>query len=268
MPDISVVIPTFRRPVELAEAIDSVLAQEGVTVEIHVIDDCFKGSASWVSERYDRPEVHYHRNPNPSGGRPARVRNYGAQFASGDIVHFLDDDDIVPSGYYADALKAFQQNPEIGVVFGRIEPFGSGEIWAEQIYFDKAFARASRLQALGLSVAFAATMFFQPTLLVCSAAMIRRGCLLSLGGFDADPPVAEDVDFYARAIRRYGAYVVNRTSIRYRIGPSMMHQPNRQGVIAGSYVVMHARYRRERGAFDYYWMKFLARLLGALHVLH
>ena len=268
MPDISVIIPTYRRPAELAETIESVLAQSGVSLEIHVIDDCHEGSAEPVVARFDRANIIYHRNPVPSGGRPARVRNYGLQFATSDILHFLDDDDLVPEGYYQAALKAFADHPEAGVVFGKVETFGDGDIWSEQIYFDRAFSRARSLDRLGLPVAIAATLFFSPTLLVCSAAMIRRRCALAVGGFDLDPPIAEDVDFYGRAIRRFGAHVIDRTSIRYRIGPSMMHQPNRQGVISGSYVVIQSRYRRERGSLEFYAVKLLSRILGALHALH
>jgi glycosyltransferase involved in cell wall biosynthesis len=37
--DVSVIIPTFRRPSELIEAVSSVLRQDGATVEVFVIDD-------------------------------------------------------------------------------------------------------------------------------------------------------------------------------------------------------------------------------------
>jgi glycosyltransferase involved in cell wall biosynthesis len=41
--DFSVVIPTFRRPIELIEAISSVLRQHDATIEILVIDDAPEG---------------------------------------------------------------------------------------------------------------------------------------------------------------------------------------------------------------------------------
>ena len=48
MIDFSVVIPTYRRNKELAEALASVLRQGGVTFEVLVIDDCPDGSAKDV----------------------------------------------------------------------------------------------------------------------------------------------------------------------------------------------------------------------------
>src|SRR5258706_4723590 len=122
--DISVVIPTFRRPHTLTEAVLSALAQDGVTLEVVVVDDCPDGSAGAAIAALGDPRVSYFRNPQPTGGKPAVVRNLGWPRATGRLVHFLDDDDIVPPGHYRAVLEAFAQHPSVGVVFGRIEPFG------------------------------------------------------------------------------------------------------------------------------------------------
>jgi len=44
-PEIAVVVPTFRRPTQVVEAVASALAQDGVTVEVFVADDSPEGSA-------------------------------------------------------------------------------------------------------------------------------------------------------------------------------------------------------------------------------
>jgi Glycosyl transferase family 2 len=75
--DFSVVIPTFRRPNELIEAINSVLRQQGVTIEVFVIDDSPEGSAEQVIGNVGDSRVIYLKNPNPTGGVPSIVRNIG-----------------------------------------------------------------------------------------------------------------------------------------------------------------------------------------------
>ena len=75
--DISVVIATRRRPVSLRQAIDSVLAQRGVHLEVLVIDDCVQASARAAVGAIADPRLRYLRNPHPSSGRPAPVRNFG-----------------------------------------------------------------------------------------------------------------------------------------------------------------------------------------------
>ena len=67
-------------------------------------------------------------------------------------------------------------------------------------------------------------MLFQPTVLVNSARLIRRECVEALGGYNEDLAVFEDVDFYLRAIRRFGCVFVDRPVLEYRTGaPSLMH---------------------------------------------
>jgi glycosyltransferase involved in cell wall biosynthesis len=121
--DISVVIPTFRRPVLLREAIVSARAQTGLAVEIIVVDDSPEGSAEAVASEF-AGSVHYMRNSQPTGRCPSVVRNLGWPLAEGRFVHFLDDDDRVPEGHYAATVAAFEAHRDVGVVFGRIEPFG------------------------------------------------------------------------------------------------------------------------------------------------
>jgi glycosyltransferase involved in cell wall biosynthesis len=64
---IAVVIPTYRSPEQLAEAIASVLRQSGVTLEILVTDDCPDGSARDVAGAAFRDaRLRYLRNPRPN----------------------------------------------------------------------------------------------------------------------------------------------------------------------------------------------------------
>ncbi len=66
--DFSVVIPTFRRPETLIEAISSVLRQRDASVEIVVIDDCPEGSAEGAVTRLADARITYLKNPAPTGG--------------------------------------------------------------------------------------------------------------------------------------------------------------------------------------------------------
>jgi glycosyltransferase involved in cell wall biosynthesis len=259
--DVSVIIPTFHRPVELREAIASVLRQTGVDAEILVIDDCAEGSARRTVDDFGDDRVRYLKNPAPSGGLPSVVRNLGWPQAQGKFVHFLDDDDLVPDGHYAAVNKAFALVPGAGVVFGRITPFGDVEadVEFERGYFDDAGRRAAGCHRFGPKWAFAARMFFQDTLLVCSAAVVRRECLEAIRGFDPLLRVNEDVDFYARTIRRFGAQFIDQTCLYRRVGPSLIRQADVQSLLAQTYKRMHANYRAEWGTTEFLALKGFAR---------
>jgi GT2 family glycosyltransferase len=264
--EFSVIIPTFRRPKELTEAITSVLRQDA-TVEVTVIDDSPEGAAEEVAGVLRDSRVVYLRNPNPTGGIPSVVRNMGWPMAKGRFIHFLDDDDIVTEGYYAAVTAAFASNPKIGVVFGRIEPFGEGpaaQLDHERQYFADAATKAALSTRFGSRIAFTGRMLFDKALLVCSSSIIRRECVVALGGFDPSIRLMEDADFHVRAMRKCGACFIDRTAIRYRIGsPSLMHSSNpteaqKQGERLG-HRQMQLKYRREHGVLEFYSLALFTR---------
>lgn len=267
--DVSVIVPTFRRPDGLLEAISSALRQPGVTVEIFVVDDCPVASAEQVVRRIADSRVVYLRNLPTSGGFPSVVRNVGWPLARGTYVHFLDDDDIVAEGYYAATKAAFEANPRVGLVFGRIEPFGVGpaaQLDHERQYFEDAARKATASGKFGPRLAFVGRMLFDKALLVCSSSLIRRECLAELGGFDPTIRLKEDVDYHLRAMRKCGVNFLNLTAIRYRVGsPSLMHSPNpteaqKQEERVG-HRKMQTKYRKQYGVLEFYALAIFTRTI-------
>lgn len=94
---ISVIIPTYRRSVEfLSRAVESVRNQTYNNIEIVVIDDStsdYSGQAEVAAymKSLDDKRIHYYQNENNLGGSLAR--NRGIEFATGQYITFLDDDD-------------------------------------------------------------------------------------------------------------------------------------------------------------------------------
>jgi glycosyltransferase involved in cell wall biosynthesis len=271
--DISVVIPSFRRPAQLRESLESVLGQTDVSLEAIVVDDSPEGSARTVVEALADPRIRYLQNPSPSGGIPSRVRNLGWPLTNGRLVHFLDDDDRVADGHYAAVSEEFARHPSTGLVFGRIEPFSAGpsaQLEHERRYFASAARKAAISNRLGRRWAFAAHMLFDIALLVCSASIVRRDCVVALQGFDPEIRLMEDAEFHVRVMREFGARFLDRTAIHYRIGsPSLMHSPEptpgqRAQELAGRRA-MQEKYRARRGGLEFYLLAAAAR--GLLRLL-
>jgi glycosyltransferase involved in cell wall biosynthesis len=266
--EISVIIPTFRRRAELREAVQSVLSQPNVDLEIIVVDDSPEGSAREVIEKINDPRVTYLKNPQPTGGMVSKVRNLAWPQAQGAYIHFLDDDDVVPQGHY-DAIKAaFSAHPKVGMVFGRIEPFGDcavEDLRREQSYFANAAARAAKCEQFGGKWAFVGRMLFQSVLLVCSASVLRRECVHQLGGFDSEMRYMEDGDFHVRAMRMFGAHFMDRVVLHYRVStPSYFMRssdPNRATLIRDGWRRTLDKYRKQRGVVEFYALAVFARVL-------
>jgi glycosyltransferase involved in cell wall biosynthesis len=90
---VSVVIATFNRPDVCRGAVESVLAQRPLPLEVLVCDDGSPGPAAAALREWcatlDRVEF----IGLPHRGTPAPARNAGLRAARGDWVAFLDDDD-------------------------------------------------------------------------------------------------------------------------------------------------------------------------------
>jgi glycosyltransferase involved in cell wall biosynthesis len=102
-PAISVVIPTRDRHAMLADAVRSVLGQDFSDFELIVVDDGV-GAADFLTRRFaDGPAI---RCADNARGGQAPARNLGVSLARGEIVAFLDDDDIWGSAGYLAAVRA------------------------------------------------------------------------------------------------------------------------------------------------------------------
>jgi glycosyltransferase involved in cell wall biosynthesis len=288
--DCLVVIPTFRREEYLREALHSVLTQEQISVIVVVVDDSPEHSAEGVVRTLADSRVLYVSNSRPTGGNPSIVRNLGISYARQNrirahFVHFLDDDDIVPAGLYRSAKKTFLEHPSIGVVFGRIEPFGDPtkniQLAQERKFFNEAAHRALACYRIASKwpidahrepiTRFLLTtqMMFGRSLLVCSAALVTQKCLDEIAGFDPDILLCEDSEFYARAFRRSGPFFIDQPSLRFRIsGHSLMHttemsssaRAEEESRIIDGIRRKQVKFRQEMGLRFYAWKAF-ARIL-------
>jgi succinoglycan biosynthesis protein ExoM len=107
----SVVIPTYRRPLDLARAIGSVLAQQDVVTayEIIVVDNDPDGSAEpavrAIAAQSHVP-LHYVSEPRPG---ISHARNTGVEHAAGRYLAFLDDDEEADPRWLAHFLATLDQ---------------------------------------------------------------------------------------------------------------------------------------------------------------
>ncbi|MED4016046.1 glycosyltransferase family A protein [Sutcliffiella cohnii] len=94
---VSIIIPTFGRPISLKRAIDSVLGQSYKNYEILVVDDNdpetnFRKETEIVMRQYlSNEHITYIKHPKNQNG--AAARNTGIKNSKGAFLCFLDDDD-------------------------------------------------------------------------------------------------------------------------------------------------------------------------------
>lgn len=120
MIEVSVLIPTFRRPDSFVRAVRSVFAQRGVTAfEVIAIDNSPEGSAidTFRKLEAEAPVVfRWAHEPKPG---VAQARNAAVQLASGDLVAWLDDDEEASPDWLA-SLVATRRETGAQSVFGPV----------------------------------------------------------------------------------------------------------------------------------------------------
>lgn len=262
-PLLSVIIPTFRREDQVVRAVNSVLAEGLASFEIRVIDDSPDASAQDAVEAIGDPRVHYSVMEKPTGGIPALVRNRGIEESAGDILYFLDDDDVIAQHGLSSMLDALEHNKSAGVAFGTVDCFGPDDdiVKSYNQWFGWAGTTAKRFRRSSLLTVGIA--MFRGTMIINSACCLRRSVALELGGYDPSIPVYEDVEFFLRAIRSHGHVFVDRPVLQYSTGlQSMINDLDGDGTpIAESYKIMHHKYIEANGQLEYRALQVLSKLL-------
>jgi GT2 family glycosyltransferase len=133
-PAITVVICTRERPGALARAIDSVLAQNYPHFRILVIDNApvTDATAEVVLAAARRGDVDY--VVEPKAGL-SFARNTAVAAAPGEILAWLDDDEVADPHWLAEVARALADHPEAEVVCGVIVPAEletRAQLWFEQ----------------------------------------------------------------------------------------------------------------------------------------
>ena len=122
--DLSVVMPTYRRPDLLARCLGALLAQTlpADRFEVIVVDD---GQEDRCREQVERiaatpgaPAIRYLRAA--SGRGPAVARNAGWRAATAPLVAFTDDDTLPDPSWLARGLAAMQAHPEWVAAAGQV----------------------------------------------------------------------------------------------------------------------------------------------------
>lgn len=216
-PRVSVVIPAFNRGDLLIEALESVLAQSYRDYEIIVVDDGSTDQTARLIEPYlDR--LTYLWQPNQG---VAHARNTGILKARGELICFLDSDDLWTPGKISSQVRFADEHPNYGLVAAEIAAFD-----AQGDYAHRAKASLYRIRN-----GFVLEHLLFSNWIQTSTVMVRRECLEKVGLFDEDVgQFGEDWLLWMRVAAEFPVYFLPEPLVRYRIHPQslMSHQPEAQ----------------------------------------
>jgi len=252
---VSVIIPTHDRAPVIARAIDSVLAQEGVDLEVIVVDDgSTDDTREIIASRYGTDERVVYLFQERAG--VAGARNAGLARARGELVAFLDSDDVWRPGKLALQLACLARVPEAGMIWsemnaldlcGDVVPGSSlRSIFTFRAGFEELFAHRLPLAQVAGEDGGSGTLYWGDVydgmvvgnLVLPSAAVLTRARLDDVGRYDETLAVAgEDFDFFLRTCRAGPvAFVDVSTVFKQADRPDALTHPSRRLHLARNYV--------------------------------
>jgi glycosyltransferase involved in cell wall biosynthesis len=205
-PRVSVIVPNRNMAAYIGFALDSIFAQN---IDVHevVCVDCASedNSVAVITGHLYAKRI---RLVHHSAVHPAAARNVALSHATGDVIAFLDADDLWPAGKLDRQLARLFAEPEVDMVSGYVCYFDTqSETGLEP-------AEGSRQERL-----------FHVHLGAC---IYRRNFLDQIGGFDEALVYSEDVDLMLRVRESQRPFTILRSSELYyrRHAASMMAQPD------------------------------------------
>jgi glycosyltransferase involved in cell wall biosynthesis len=190
---VSVVLPVFNGELFLREAIESVLAQTWSPVELLVVDDGSTDRTAEIAQGYELSYLHQ------ENGGVAAARNRGVDEARGELLSFVDHDDVWLPQKLERQVAALEADPAAGICSCRVEIFLEPDYelpnWAHETFLEGTH-RSTQVGTL----------------------LVRRESFDEVGPFDTTYFVADDTDWFLRT-RDVGVRVacVEEPLLRYRL---------------------------------------------------
>ena len=212
----SIIIPLYNKEASIAQALDSVMAQECQDFEVIVVDDGSTDAGAAVVENYGDPRIRLVRQENAG---VSAARNRGIEEARGEYVAFLDADDVWMPGFLAEIEALLREFPQCRAQATNYV-FNSNGVKSPTILRKVPFC-----EERGVLVNYFEVASCSHPPVWTSAVCIERRLLLEIGGFPVGIKSGEDLLTWARvAVRTDWAYSM-RAMAQYNFDQVSIKEP-------------------------------------------
>jgi glycosyltransferase involved in cell wall biosynthesis len=161
---VSIIIPVFNAEKYVDETIKSVLFQSYNNIEVIVVDDGSTDKSIDIIREFNSNKIKIFSQEN-SGG--CRARNLGFEKSTGDLILYLDADDLISEEYIEEKVNCFIENDLFIVVTSELRRFQNDiDKWK------RLSERVSKDYSNGIDLIYEMAKFQQP--FQVSAWMISR----------------------------------------------------------------------------------------------
>ena len=209
---VSIIIRTFNRAHSIAEAIDSALQQTYGDFELIVVDDASTDSTANVIRSFHDNRIRVLRHDTNRGVGAAC--NTGIRAATGDLIAWLDSDDIWHSDKLAAQVDFLRRTPEAAAVFSDVCIHDKDVDVPSLIHympaFQKVLHRTNSAEEILVSQREMYLCLLQEVPIKPTALIVRRSVFDEVGLFDETARSGEDWEFLLRVARMASFGYINR----------------------------------------------------------
>lgn len=112
LPKVSIIIPTWNRAAFIMEAVESVINQTYQNWELIIVDDGSTDNTEELISQIKDSRVQFYKAGKIGIG--IRLKNIGIERSDGDLIAFLDSDDLWPPSKLEKQVAVFNDYPEAG----------------------------------------------------------------------------------------------------------------------------------------------------------
>ncbi len=223
---VSIIIPTYNRANYLAAALRSVVQQEYPDLEIIVIDDGSTDNTRQVVEAYagDGRLTYVYQN---NSGKPSIARNHGLRIATGELICFLDSDDLLHPGSVSTRVAAFHAHESLVLLCTSSAYLRDNEAvdynrntvlrdrqWIASLPPECIINSHGTLTLFNRNVALE---LFNSDIVFTSSVMVRHEVIAQSGYFDEELRIGEDYDLWMRIACCHGmGFIAEPLAVRRR----------------------------------------------------
>jgi len=204
---VSAVLPVYGSAPHLRDAVASIVDQTAPPVELIVVDDGSTRDLDFLHGVAAPFPIRIARQEN--AGQSA-ARNAGARLARGDLIAFLDQDDMWHAEHLASLTRPFDTNADLVWSYSEFDEIDADGRTVTRSYLSQqgvAHPKLTLVDCIGADL-----------MVLPSASVVRRDAFLELGGFDAGLQGFEDDDLYVRGFRAGWQFSFDGTALtRYRV---------------------------------------------------
>jgi glycosyltransferase involved in cell wall biosynthesis len=196
----SVLIPTFNRAYIIGDAVRSALAQTFTDFEIVVVDDGSNDNTQEIVEQFQDDRIRYLRHEFNKGCSAAC--NTAVESARGEIVAFLDSDDLWRPEYLERQVNFLSSHPGVDIVFTDMELQEHDKTFPSLMELMSSFPKLLRTKSAAVEYVISRREMYLCLLeevpVKPTATAMKRTLFGKTSGFNESWPSGTDWDLFLR----------------------------------------------------------------------